>query len=226
MFCIVESSSDSEDETGEYDDAAEVQEEQADVEELEEHPRTIPIDANVIILDEKSSAQTLIQQRPLMYESESGGPYDAVQVVDSETDRTADLGHLSANEGQPDPGAFQDRASEMTDEGSDSQPGGIASISIRNRTDSVRSGSGDTEAELQKDILANQNIPGPVQIAQHAWHNDGSSLTERLERALGPVAPLLREIFVDFAPFLSKTLLGSHGQELLIGGLRLIGVLF
>lgn len=32
------------------------------------------------------------------------------------------------------------------------------------------------------------------------------------------VAPLLREIFVDFAPFLSRTLLGSHGQELLIEG--------
>ena len=47
---------------------------------------------------------------------------------------------------------------------------------------------------------------------------DQGSLTERLERALGSVAPLLREIFVDFAPFLSKTLLGSHGQELLIGG--------
>ena len=43
-------------------------------------------------------------------------------------------------------------------------------------------------------------------------------LTERLEKTLGSVAPLLREIFVDFAPFLSKTLLGSHGQELLIGG--------
>ena len=47
---------------------------------------------------------------------------------------------------------------------------------------------------------------------------DQGSLTDRLERALGSVAPLLREIFVDFAPFLSKTLLGSHGQELLIGG--------
>uniref|UniRef100_A0A4W6EU02 Neurobeachin n=1 Tax=Lates calcarifer TaxID=8187 RepID=A0A4W6EU02_LATCA len=32
-------------------------------------------------------------------------------------------------------------------------------------------------------------------------------------------APLLRDIFVDFAPFLSRTLLGSHGQELLIEGL-------
>uniref|UniRef100_A0A8D0C1S6 Neurobeachin n=1 Tax=Salvator merianae TaxID=96440 RepID=A0A8D0C1S6_SALMN len=44
------------------------------------------------------------------------------------------------------------------------------------------------------------------------------SITAKLERALEKVAPLLREIFVDFAPFLSRTLLGSHGQELLIEG--------
>uniref|UniRef100_A0A8D0DMY5 Neurobeachin n=1 Tax=Salvator merianae TaxID=96440 RepID=A0A8D0DMY5_SALMN len=45
-----------------------------------------------------------------------------------------------------------------------------------------------------------------------------NSITAKLERALEKVAPLLREIFVDFAPFLSRTLLGSHGQELLIEG--------
>ena len=50
---------------------------------------------------------------------------------------------------------------------------------------------------------------------------DSGTLTDRLERALGSVAPLLREVFVDFAPFLSKTLIGSHGQELLIGGNRI-----
>lgn len=42
------------------------------------------------------------------------------------------------------------------------------------------------------------------------------NLTQKLEISLGTVCPLLREIMVDFAPFLSKTLLGSHGQELLI----------
>ena len=36
--------------------------------------------------------------------------------------------------------------------------------------------------------------------------------------ALGTVCPLLREIMIDFAPFLSKTLVGSHGQDLLIEG--------
>uniref|UniRef100_A0AAZ3QDT9 Neurobeachin n=1 Tax=Oncorhynchus tshawytscha TaxID=74940 RepID=A0AAZ3QDT9_ONCTS len=49
-----------------------------------------------------------------------------------------------------------------------------------------------------------------------------SGITTKLERALEKVAPLLREIFVDFAPFLSRTLLGSHGQELLIEGTGLV----
>nr|XP_031838844.1 neurobeachin isoform X13 [Nomia melanderi] len=45
-----------------------------------------------------------------------------------------------------------------------------------------------------------------------------ASLTQKLEMALGSVCPLLREIMVDFASFLSKTLVGSHGQELLMEG--------
>lgn len=49
-------------------------------------------------------------------------------------------------------------------------------------------------------------------------HNREASLTQKLETALGSVCPLLKEIMVDFAGFLSKTLIGSHGQELLIEG--------
>lgn len=64
--------------------------------------------------------------------------------------------------------------------------------------------------------LSRSKIPGPVENLP--MPGEAVSLTERLDKALGSVAPLLREIFVDFAPFLSKTLIGSHGQELLIGG--------
>uniref|UniRef100_A0A8C7DZ62 LPS responsive beige-like anchor protein n=1 Tax=Naja naja TaxID=35670 RepID=A0A8C7DZ62_NAJNA len=52
--------------------------------------------------------------------------------------------------------------------------------------------------------------------------DNGDDISERLEHALEKAAPLLREIFVDFAPFLSRTLLGSHGQELLIEGTSLV----
>ncbi|XP_028967428.1 neurobeachin [Galendromus occidentalis] len=45
-----------------------------------------------------------------------------------------------------------------------------------------------------------------------------ATLTQKLETALCGVCPLLREIMVDFAQFLSKTLVGSHGQDLLVEG--------
>ncbi|XP_076065007.1 neurobeachin-like [Oratosquilla oratoria] len=61
-----------------------------------------------------------------------------------------------------------------------------------------------------KPFLHDLPIPTPSREA---------SLTQKLEMALGSVSPLLREIMVDFAPFLSKTLVGSHGQELLMEGL-------
>ncbi|KAF2368096.1 protein of unknown function DUF4704 [Trinorchestia longiramus] len=80
------------------------------------------------------------------------------------------------------------------------------------------------------------NIPDPSSVHQHRpedlhiksfLHTElpvpaasrEASLTQKLEMALGSVSPLLREIMVDFAPFLSKTLVGSHGQELLLEGL-------
>uniref|UniRef100_A0A8C7ZYI0 Neurobeachin n=1 Tax=Oryzias sinensis TaxID=183150 RepID=A0A8C7ZYI0_9TELE len=65
-----------------------------------------------------------------------------------------------------------------------------------------------------------KNLPAVQMVAPMPEDTmESMSITTKLERALEKVAPLLREIFVDFAPFLSRTLLGSHGQELLIEGL-------
>ncbi|XP_023589323.1 lipopolysaccharide-responsive and beige-like anchor protein isoform X2 [Trichechus manatus latirostris] len=64
------------------------------------------------------------------------------------------------------------------------------------------------------------SVPAVGSVPQDPVSN--MSITERLEHALEKSAPLLREIFVDFAPFLSRTLLGSHGQELLIEGTSLV----
>ena len=60
--------------------------------------------------------------------------------------------------------------------------------------------------------------PFPAPLGTASLMTREASLTQQLEAALGSVCPLLREIMVDFAPFLSKTLLGSHGQELLSEG--------
>lgn len=67
------------------------------------------------------------------------------------------------------------------------------------------------------------NLPSVAMLSPMTQHTAPSmSISERLEHALEKAAPLLREIFVDFAPFLSRTLLGSHGQELLIEGTSLV----
>ncbi|XP_026103199.1 neurobeachin-like [Carassius auratus] len=68
--------------------------------------------------------------------------------------------------------------------------------------------------------VTSKNLPAVQTVAPMPEDTmENMSITTKLERALEKVAPLLREIFVDFAPFLSRTLLGSHGQELLIEGL-------
>ncbi|WAQ98221.1 NBEA-like protein [Mya arenaria] len=86
----------------------------------------------------------------------------------------------------------------------------ISSISAGARKHSESENHSTKPEKLE---LKSTPIPAPVNLAML----DSGNLTERLEKALGSVAPLLREIFVDFAPYLSKTLIGSHGQELLIG---------
>uniref|UniRef100_A0A3P9AQ13 Neurobeachin n=1 Tax=Esox lucius TaxID=8010 RepID=A0A3P9AQ13_ESOLU len=78
------------------------------------------------------------------------------------------------------------------------------------------------EVDLDQCLRAfSSSLPGGHTEKEMAPRGAGQchSITTKLERALEKVAPLLREIFVDFAPFLSRTLLGSHGQELLIEGL-------
>ncbi|XP_074485534.1 lipopolysaccharide-responsive and beige-like anchor protein isoform X4 [Sebastes fasciatus] len=103
-----------------------------------------------------------------------------------------------------------------------------ASVSGGTPTDGVAVvSSGDasqgTSADSGGQVPASASLPSvpPLSpVTQNTAPN--MSISERLEHALEKAAPLLREIFVDFAPFLSRTLLGSHGQELLIEGTSLV----
>nr|XP_022900222.1 neurobeachin isoform X1 [Onthophagus taurus] len=70
-------------------------------------------------------------------------------------------------------------------------------------------------AQIRPDDLPVNNLVDHISIPTPSRE---ASLTQKLEMALGSVCPLLREIMIDFAPFLSKTLVGSHGQELLMEG--------
>uniref|UniRef100_A0A669BYI8 Neurobeachin n=1 Tax=Oreochromis niloticus TaxID=8128 RepID=A0A669BYI8_ORENI len=87
----------------------------------------------------------------------------------------------------------------------------IDSVSVVSSSDASQSTSADSAACKHKNTKPDCSIGRAARAA---------NISERLEHALEKAAPLLREIFVDFAPFLSRTLLGSHGQELLIEGTK------
>ncbi|XP_045149935.1 neurobeachin [Echinops telfairi] len=89
------------------------------------------------------------------------------------------------------------------------------------RPSAVDSGSSSSSSSSSfVNGATSKNLPAVQTVAPMPEDSaENMSITAKLERALEKVAPLLREIFVDFAPFLSRTLLGSHGQELLIEGL-------
>uniref|UniRef100_A0A8C3IVL3 LPS responsive beige-like anchor protein n=1 Tax=Chrysemys picta bellii TaxID=8478 RepID=A0A8C3IVL3_CHRPI len=94
-------------------------------------------------------------------------------------------------------------------------------VSVVSSLDSAQ--APDLTGESPGSGSSNSKLP-PVPTVSSVPEDSASnmSITERLEHALEKAAPLLREIFVDFAPFLSRTLLGSHGQELLIEGTSLV----
>ncbi|XP_055077240.1 lipopolysaccharide-responsive and beige-like anchor protein isoform X3 [Periophthalmus magnuspinnatus] len=97
----------------------------------------------------------------------------------------------------------------------------LESVSVVSATDASQSTSTDPAAAGQDPASASlPSVPPLSPVTQNT--TPSMSISERLEHALEKAAPLLREIFVDFAPFLSRTLLGSHGQELLIEGTSLV----
>ena len=61
-------------------------------------------------------------------------------------------------------------------------------------------------------------IQVPNLLKSHADFNR-LSLSEKVELSFKSSGTLLRELLLDFSPFLSKVLLGSHGQELVLEGL-------
>uniref|UniRef100_A0A4W5MVH4 LPS responsive beige-like anchor protein n=1 Tax=Hucho hucho TaxID=62062 RepID=A0A4W5MVH4_9TELE len=80
--------------------------------------------------------------------------------------------------------------------------------------------TGDASQSTTAEAAAGESQTLAVRLP--CYGDSTPDISERLEHALEKAAPLLREIFVDFAPFLSRTLLGSHGQELLIEGTSLV----
>ncbi|XP_016351103.1 lipopolysaccharide-responsive and beige-like anchor protein isoform X3 [Sinocyclocheilus anshuiensis] len=122
--------------------------------------------------------------------------------------------------GAPSPGMSTVSAAASVPSATAASSGGtpVSSVSVVSAGETVEStesapGGTSTSSNLP-------SVPALSPVTQSSAPN--MSISERLEHALEKAAPLLREIFVDFAPFLSRTLLGSHGQELLIEGTSLV----
>lgn len=153
---------------------------------------------------------------------------DAGQLLSEPTNPGSISEEANETAAPVEPSSSENNGSETVDENApsvetiDAPPSGgqeneIASISTTNRSDANPSCSGGDQTNHQHQPLTEDSLPKSTEIRASA-QLDSRNLMERLERVLGSLSPLVREIFVDFAPFLSRTLLGSHGQELVPGG--------
>ncbi|XP_049328599.1 lipopolysaccharide-responsive and beige-like anchor protein isoform X4 [Astyanax mexicanus] len=123
--------------------------------------------------------------------------------------------------GAPSPASVSTSGSAAIQSAATVSAGGtpVNSVSVVSSGDSAQ--QGDTAESAAGGAAANLPFVPVLSPTTHTT-TPNMSISERLEHALEKAAPLLREIFVDFAPFLSRTLLGSHGQELLIEGTSLV----
>lgn len=78
-----------------------------------------------------------------------------------------------------------------------------------------RSASADVEDDVfswDEELCIPSFLKGSVDFSR-------LSLSEKLEIGFKSSGSLLKEVLLDFSPFLSRVLIGSHGQELVLEGL-------
>jgi len=80
-------------------------------------------------------------------------------------------------------------------------------------------GQRSASGEVEEDVFHwNEGLPLPSSLKSGVDFNR-LSLSEKLEVGFRSSGSLLKEVLVDFSPFLSRILIGSHGQELVLEGL-------
>lgn len=104
-----------------------------------------------------------------------------------------------------------------------SMPKSTLPVSLATGKPTVCSVIGGAGTKDSKDPSASISSPPPtpprlLPSPPPSMKSASADLTGLLEHSLGSSVPLLKEIFFDFDGFLSKTLIGSHGQDLLLTG--------
>ncbi|PIC37915.1 hypothetical protein B9Z55_010097 [Caenorhabditis nigoni] len=102
---------------------------------------------------------------------------------------------------------------EKGEEGQGDNGGTIAAIKVAN-SDMKKDGNEYNEEELKKMHQSNGRRPSTLMPPQQTAERR-AYLTTKLQTALETCAPLLREMMSDFRGYLQKTLVGTHGQEIM-----------
>ena len=81
-------------------------------------------------------------------------------------------------------------------------------------------GHRSVSADAEDDVFAwDEELALPSLLKTSPTDFSRLSLSEKLELGFKSSGALLKEVLLDFSPFLSRVLVGSHGQELLLEGL-------
>uniref|UniRef100_A0A915MN97 Uncharacterized protein n=1 Tax=Meloidogyne javanica TaxID=6303 RepID=A0A915MN97_MELJA len=93
----------------------------------------------------------------------------------------------------------------------------ISSIQLNensNETNNNKDENSDTN-KYEPHHLTSLNRPDFILSSNENSIERRRYLTDKLQKSIEPVIPLFREILCDFRSFLQKTLLGTHGQEIM-----------
>lgn len=80
-------------------------------------------------------------------------------------------------------------------------------------------GQRSASADVEEDVFSWDEEMTVPSLLKSSVDFNRLSLSEKLEVGFKSSGSLLKEVLLDFSPFLSRILMGSHGQELVLEGL-------
>ena len=80
-------------------------------------------------------------------------------------------------------------------------------------------GKRSASADVEEDVFSWDDEMAVPSLLKSSIDFSRLSLSEKLEVGFKSSGSLLKEVLLDFSPFLSRILIGSHGQELVLEGL-------
>ncbi|KHJ48053.1 hypothetical protein D918_01320 [Trichuris suis] len=137
--------------------------------------------------------------------------WSCISYISSGSDKSESIGEQSAQETAPE--------AKVEVNGETARESTPSVDTFDDLTDSIRvvAESSDQKGDKPDERVAeNHAAQDKLTERKNSFNRERQALlTARLRNALDPVAPLFREIISDFQSYFQKTLLGTHGQEIM-----------